>query len=66
MFVAGWAGLSTSTELLAKKLAHAEATGAGWGGLVTDCPGCVMQLRGDLGRKGSPMQVRHMAEILAQ
>jgi len=53
-----------SAELLAKKLANAEATGAGT--LVTDCPGCVMQLRGGLERKGSPMRVRHMAEILAQ
>lgn len=53
-----------SAELLAKKLANAEATGAAT--LVTDCPGCVMQLRGGLERKGSPMRVRHMAEILAQ
>ncbi len=53
-----------SAELLAKKLANAEATGAA--ALVTDCPGCVMQLRGGLERKGSPMLVRHMAEVLAQ
>ncbi len=53
-----------SAELLAKKLAHAEATGAQT--LVTDCPGCVMQLRGGLEKKGSSMRVKHMAEILAQ
>ena len=53
-----------SAELLAKKLANAEATGAAT--LVTDCPGCVLQLRGGLERKGSSMQVRHMAEVLAQ
>ncbi|MES9996831.1 L-lactate dehydrogenase (quinone) large subunit LdhH [Desulfovibrio aminophilus] len=53
-----------SAELLAKKLDHAEATGAQT--LVTDCPGCVMQLRGGLEKKGSPMRVKHMAEILAQ
>ncbi|MCM0754842.1 LUD domain-containing protein [Desulfovibrio aminophilus] len=53
-----------SAELLAKKLEHAEATGAQT--LVTDCPGCVMQLRGGLEKKGSSMRVKHMAEILAQ
>ncbi|MDP2849232.1 MAG: LUD domain-containing protein [Humidesulfovibrio sp.] len=53
-----------SAELLKKKLANAEKTGAEL--LLTDCPGCIMQLRGGLEAKGSAMQVRHMAEALAE
>lgn len=53
-----------SAEILKKKLQNVAATGATL--LVTDCPGCVMQLRGGLEKKGSSMRVKHMAEILAQ
>jgi len=53
-----------SAELLKKKLANAEKTGAEL--LLTDCPGCIMQLRGGLESKGSAMQARHMAEVLAE
>ena len=53
-----------SAELLKKKLANAEKTGAEL--LLTDCPGCIMQLRGGLEAKGSAMQVRHVAEVLAE
>lgn len=53
-----------SAELLKKKLANAEKTGAEL--LLTDCPGCIMQLRGGLEAKGSTMQVRHVAEVLAE
>ncbi|MDR3640071.1 MAG: LUD domain-containing protein [Humidesulfovibrio sp.] len=53
-----------SAELLKKKLANAERTGAEL--LLTDCPGCVMQLRGGLEAKGSSMQARHIAEALAE
>lgn len=52
-----------SAELLKKKLANAEKTGAEL--LVTDCPGCIMQLRGGLESRGSALQVRHLAEALA-
>jgi len=52
-----------SAELLKKKLANAEKTGAEL--LLTDCPGCIMQLRGGLDAKGSTLQVRHIAEALA-
>ena len=38
-----------SAELLKRKLANVEATGAEV--LVTDCPGCVLQLRGGMDRK---------------
>ncbi|CCH50391.1 L-lactate dehydrogenase (quinone) large subunit LdhH [Pseudodesulfovibrio piezophilus] len=52
-----------SAELLKKKLDNVEATGADV--LLTDCPGCVMQLRGGLKNRGSKVQVRHVAEVLA-
>ena len=52
-----------SSELLKKKLDNVEATGADV--LLTDCPGCIMQLRGGLKRRGSDIRVRHVAEMLA-
>jgi Fe-S oxidoreductase len=52
-----------SAELLKRKLDNAEATGAEV--LVTDCPGCVLQLRGGMKKRGGRMQVRHIAEIVA-
>ncbi|MBU1230022.1 MAG: LUD domain-containing protein [Proteobacteria bacterium] len=53
-----------SAELLKKKLANIEKTGAEL--LLTDCPGCIMQLRGGLATKGSPIKVQHVAEALAE
>ena len=53
-----------SAELLKKKLANVEETGADV--LLTDCPGCIMQLRGGLKKKGSSIEVRHVAEVLAE
>ncbi|HSO08504.1 MAG TPA: LUD domain-containing protein [Desulfoprunum sp.] len=52
-----------SAELLRKKLDHVEATGAEL--LLTDCPGCIMQLRGGLKKRGSRIVVQHTAEALA-
>ena len=52
-----------SSELLKKKLDNVEATEADV--LLTDCPGCIMQLRGGLKKRGSKVQVRHVAELLA-
>ncbi|MDO9084235.1 MAG: LUD domain-containing protein [Humidesulfovibrio sp.] len=53
-----------SAELLKKKLANVEATGAEL--LLTDCPGCIMQLRGGLETRGSSIKVQHVAEALAE
>jgi len=53
-----------SAELLKKKLANVEKTGAEL--LLTDCPGCIMQLRGGLEAKGSSVKVGHIAEALAE
>ncbi len=53
-----------SAELLKRKLDHVEATGADH--LVTDCPGCVLQLRGGMDqRAGKRIDVKHIVEIVA-
>ncbi len=53
-----------SAQLLAKKLDRVEATGAEI--LATDCPGCIMQLRGGVKSRGSRIRVLHVAEVLAE
>ena len=53
-----------SAEILKKKLDNVEATDAGI--LVTDCPGCVLQLRGGMDKRGGKIQVKHIVEILAE
>jgi len=52
-----------SAALLNKKLDNVEKTGAEL--LLTDCPGCVMQLKGGLKKRGSKIVVQHTAEALA-
>lgn len=53
-----------SAELLRRKLANVRATGADV--LVTDCPGCVLQLRGGMDREsGNRIPVQHIAEVVA-
>ncbi len=51
-----------SAALLNKKLDNVEKTGAEI--LLTDCPGCVMQLKGGLQKRGSKIIVQHTAEAL--
>jgi Fe-S oxidoreductase len=51
-----------SSQILKRKLDDFEATGADL--LVTECPGCVMQLRGGAERAGHRLAVRHIAEVL--
>ncbi len=53
-----------SSEILKKKLDSIEDTDAQL--LVTDCPGCVIQLRGGMDKRGSKIQVKHIAEVLAE
>ncbi len=53
-----------SSRILDKKLTRLEASGAQT--LVTDCPGCVMQLRGGEEKRGKKLRVEHMAELLAR
>jgi iron-sulfur cluster protein len=51
-----------SSQILKRKLDDIGATGADL--LVTECPGCVMQLRGGAERAGHRLEVRHIAEVL--
>jgi len=53
-----------SSRLMEKKLIGLEASGASV--LLTDCPGCVMQLRGGEEKRGRKLKVEHMAEFLAR
>jgi len=51
-----------SSEILNKKLDNIEASGADI--LATDCPGCVMQIRGGLDKRNSDIKVVHLVELL--
>ncbi len=53
-----------SKPILARKLQNIRQTGART--VATDCPGCVMQIRGGLDKAGDEIAVRHTAEILAE
>jgi iron-sulfur cluster protein len=53
-----------SEQLLKNKIENVEQTGAEL--LLTDCPGCVMQLRGGLHKKGSKVEVKHTIEALSE
>ena len=52
-----------SAQILARKLDDIQTTGADL--LVTECPGCVMQLRGGVVKRGDRIEVLHIAEALA-
>jgi Fe-S oxidoreductase len=47
-----------------RKLANAESTGTRL--IVTDNQGCIMHLRGGLDASGRKIEVRHLAELLAE
>lgn len=53
-----------SAELLKKKLVTVEETGADL--LVTDCPGCVLQLKGGMDKRGGKIKVKHITEAVAE
>ncbi|WDP90571.1 MAG: LUD domain-containing protein [Desulfobacter sp.] len=53
---------SVSKEILTKKLDDVENCGAEL--LVTECPGCVMQLRGGALKQGRDIKVAHLSELL--
>ncbi len=53
-----------SEQILNNKLNNVEKTGAEV--LLTDCPGCVMQLRGGLKKRGSDIEVKHTIEVLTE
>ena len=55
---------AVSRTLLAKKMANLAAGGIS--AVATDCPGCVMQIRGGMAKAGKDIQVKHVAELMAE
>lgn len=53
-----------SKPILQKKLANIRDTKAG--AAVMDCPGCVMQIRGGFDKAKDPVEVHHVARLLAR
>ena len=53
-----------SSEILRKKLDNVEESETEI--LLTDCPGCVMQLRRGMDKREKRIQVRHIAEAMAE
>ena len=53
-----------SGSILARKLTNIKAAGADI--VAMDCPGCVMQIRGDLDQDGADIKVKHTAELIAE
>jgi L-lactate dehydrogenase complex protein LldE len=53
-----------STAILDRKLEHVEQTGADC--LVACDAGCLMQMKGGLGRRRSRVEARHLAEVLGE
>lgn len=53
-----------SAKILEQKLAHVAETGVAL--VCTDCPGCVMQIRGGIDKKGLRTRVKHSLEVLAE
>ena len=53
-----------SAEILNKKLDHVGNTNAQI--LTTDCPGCVLQLRGGVDKRRGNIEVTHIAELVAE
>ena len=51
-----------SAQILEKKLDDFEKTGADV--IVTECPGCILQLRGGIQKKRMKMKVKHLSELL--
>ncbi|MEW5910020.1 MAG: (Fe-S)-binding protein, partial [Thermodesulfobacteriota bacterium] len=52
-----------SAEILKQKLDHVEASPVDI--LVTDCPGCVLQLKGGMNKRKSRIEVKHIAQLCA-
>ena len=53
-----------SSQILANKVRNIKETGASR--LVTDCPGCIIQIRGGVHKAGLNVKVSHIAELLAE
>ncbi len=53
-----------SAPILNRKLDNIQQTGAPL--VLIDCPGCVMQIRGGLDKRGANTKVEHTAQRLAE
>jgi len=53
-----------SSVILKRKLENIKNTTAA--AVAIDCPGCIMQIKGGLDKEGSPIKVKHTAELLAE
>jgi len=53
-----------SKGILGKKIENIEATGAEI--VLTDCPGCVIQIKGGINKYGVKQKVMHVAEMLKE
>jgi len=51
-----------SKQISRRKVEDIEATGASV--VVTGCPGCMLQLKDQLGQKGSPVEVKHLIQLV--
>jgi iron-sulfur cluster protein len=55
---------AVSRRILEDKLADIEETGAAC--IAMDCPGCMMQIRGGLEKKGAAIRAAHTIQLLAE
>jgi len=51
-----------SKQISGRKVEDIEATGASV--VVTGCPGCMLQLKDQLGQKGLPVEVKHLIQLV--
>ena len=51
-----------SKKISRRKVEDIEATGASV--VVTGCPGCMLQLKDQLGQKNSPVEVKHLIQVV--
>lgn len=51
-----------SRQISRRKVEDIESTGASL--VVTSCPGCILQLRDQLGQKGSRVEVKHLIQVV--
>ncbi len=51
-----------SKQISRRKVDNIEATGASV--VVTGCPGCMLQMKDQLGQKGSPVKVKHIIQVV--
>jgi glycolate oxidase iron-sulfur subunit len=51
-----------SKQISQRKVENIEASGASV--VATGCPGCMLQLRDQLGQKGSPVEVKHLIQLV--